>query len=232
MANSLMNYNWQEDHVQPEIESANTFVTSESHVLAFGPPELRQVVAGTNANLSAFDIPVVLAGVVENYSVANGQQVVKIFEVGSVRSYTIAARADGQVSLNRVLLNNQSLLRMMYAAYRDKRGRFNALIPSNSPGVQVIDVGNSLPGTVNSNGLGTNDFFFNMQNPIFRAPFGGMIFFKSANNQSYSAMYFENSLVTSHGIASSSSGVVLQEAAAFRYDRMVPVNVRALSLTA
>jgi len=232
MATSLLGFNWQEENVQPEIKNASGFITSESHVLGFAPPRLSQIVAGINPTLSAFDIPVVLGGVVENYSVANGQQVIKIYEIGSVRSYLLAARADGQISLNRVLLNNQSLMRMMYAAYKDSRGRFNALIGNSSPGVQTIDVGNSLPGTVNTNGNGTNDFFFDMQNPIFRAPFGTMIFMKSADNKPYSAMFFEDCLISSHGFASSSSGVVIQEAASMRFGRAVPVNVRALAVAA
>jgi hypothetical protein len=116
---------------------------------------------------------------------------------------------------------------MMYAAYRSSTGSFKALIPPQSPGIQTVDVGSSMPGTVND---GTNDFFFAMQSPLFKNSFGAMIFMKDAANKVYSAAYFENCLVASHGFAASSSGVIVQEAASFRYDRILPVNVRSLTL--
>jgi hypothetical protein len=229
-ANSLLNFNFGEEHVQPAIKNADGFITSESQVIGFGPPTVDQIVAGSGLaqTLNAFDIPVVLAGVVENYSWAQGQQVIKIYEIGSVLSYTIASRADGQVSLNRVLLNNQSLMRMMYAAYGATNGTFKPLIGVGSPGVQLIDAGNTLPGTVNPDDDGNRDFFFNMNHPLFRNTFGSIIFLEDTKKRAYGAVYFENSLVSSHGIAVSSGGLIVQEAAAFRYTRAVPVRVSGL----
>jgi len=229
-ANSLLTFNYTEQNVQPAIKNASGFITSESQVIGFGPPTVDQVVSGSafSQTANAFDIPVVLAGVVENYSWAQGQQVIKIYEIGSVLSYVIASRADGQVSLNRVLLNNQSLMRMMYAAYGAKNGTFKPLIGTNSPGIQLIDSGNTLPGTVNPDDDGNRDFFFNMNHALFRNTFGSIIFLEDTKKQAYGAVYFENCLVSSHGIAVSSGGLIVQEAAAFRYTRAQPVRVSGL----
>lgn len=229
-ANSLLSFDWRESHVQPAIQNANGFITSESQVIGFGPPTVSQIVTGSAGalNANAFDIPVVLAGVVENYSWAQGQQVIKIYEIGSVLAYDIASRADGQVSLNRVLLNNQSLLRMMYAAYGARNGTFKPLIGTSSPGVQIIDSGNSLPGTVNPDDDGNRDFFFNMNHPLFRNTFGSIVFLEDVQKRAYGAVYFENCLVSSHGIAVSSGGLIVQEAAAFRYTIAKPVRISGL----
>lgn len=225
---TLLGFNWQEQHVESNIQNASGFITSESHAAFACPPTLASLISGAAGSGAAFDIPAVSIGLVENYSVAEGQQVVKIYEIGSVRSYLLAARADGQVSLNRVLLKDNSLLRHLYAAFRDKNGKFNAMIGNSAPGVQVVDVGGTVPGTVNPAGNGKDDFFFGLHNPLFKNPFGFMIFMKSQANDFYSAQFFENCLVSSHGFASSSSGVVVQEAAAFRYDRMLGMNIRAI----
>lgn len=228
MNQTLLGANWQEDHVQPAIKNADGFVTSESHGCYAGPPTLSSIIAGGSTGASAFDMPVVSIGLVENYSIAEGQQVIKIYEIGSTRSYLVASRADGQISLNRVLLRDNSLMRHLYAAYKDKNGKFNSMIGDSNPGVQTADVGRSPPGTVDPAGNGKSDFFFGLHNPLFKRPFGFMIFMQSQTNDFYSAQYYENCLITSHGYASSSAGVIVQEAAAMRYDRVVPVNIKAI----
>lgn len=224
----LFGWNFKDQHVQPSI-SEQSYITSESQLIAFGPPNLSDLAsapAGTVPETDSRTIAVVPAGLVENFSVAQGQQVIKLYEIGSVRSYILGARADGQISLNRVLYNGESLMRMMYAAYKAKNGLFQALTGNSAPGVREIDVGTIAPGTVNAAGQSGHDFFFNMQNVLFRQQFGTLLFMKDQSGTPYSGMYFESCMIASHGFGTSSAGIVVQEAAGLRFDRMLPINVR------
>ena len=50
------------------------------------------------------------------------RQFSRIFEIGSERSYFIGGRTVGQLGLSRVYYHGASLLRVLYAYYKDDQG--------------------------------------------------------------------------------------------------------------
>lgn len=231
----LYNWDFRDKHVQSSIERDGSYISSESQLIAFGPPYLSDMVTalgGTVTEADARTIPVAPCGLVENFSFSQAQQLMKIFEIGSSRSYTLGGRSDGNLSFSRILYHGPSALRMVYAAYRAKNGAFNALVGNGAPGVRAIDIGSTPPGTVNAGGEPDHDYFFNLQNILFRQPVGGMLFMKSLDGKGYAGLYFEDSLVGSYASGTSSAGIVVQEQVAMRFDRIVPMQVRFTSLPA
>jgi hypothetical protein len=229
MANSLFNWDFRSRHVQPDIEEEDA-ITSESTLVAFGPSSLQAVAAGISgaaATIDARSVAIAPAGVVENFTVSLGQQVIKLYEIGSSRAYMIGGRSDGQLSVARGLFNGPNLPRLMYAAFKDKSAAgFKPIVEANAPGVRTVDTGDIPPGTINAGGRPTHDFFANFQNPLFRIPFGTLMFMKDQAGRSYTGFYFESCLIATYGMGTSASGLAIQEAVGLRFDRALPVNVR------
>lgn len=226
---SIFNWDFRSRHVQPELEDDDA-ITSESTLIAFGPSSLSAIAAGiggTGNTLDARSVAIAPAGLVENFTVSLGQQVIKMYEIGSSRAYMIAGRSDGQISIARGLFNGPNLPRMMYASFRDARtGGFQPLVEANAPGVKSVNIGTVEPGTTNAGGLPTHDFFMNLQSNLFKIPFGTLMFMEDQARRAYTGFYFESCLLATYGMGTSAAGLAIQEAVGMRFDRAVPVNVR------
>lgn len=225
----MNNWNFRDNHVQPSLEKEGSYISSESQLIAFGPPylaDLTSTTLGTVAEADARTVPVAPCGLVENFSYSQAQQLMKIFEIGSSRSYTLGGRSDGNLSFSRVLYHGPSALRMVYSSYRAKNGSFDALVGNGAPGVRTVDTGNTPPGTVGAGGDSDHDYFFNMQNALFRQPVGCLLFMKSQDGKGYAGLYFEDALVGSYATGTSSAGIIVQEQVGMRFDRIAPMKVR------
>ena len=224
----LSGWSFQDKNVQPAIDKEK-FISFESSLVAFGPSTLAALAASSTGTIPETDsrtIAVYPTGLVENMTYGGAQSVQKIFEIGSVRSYLVAGRPDGQVSLSRVLFHGPSLMRSVYASFKDKNGLYQSLTGNTAPGVKTISGGNTGPGTVNAGGEPDTDFFFNIQHPIFRTPFGMMVVFKDVQNNPYSSIYFETCLANTHGFGVTAGTVMVMESTSFTFERALPVNVR------
>lgn len=224
----LAGWSFQDTHVQPEIKK-DAYLSFESALVSFGPALVSDLAASATGLIPETDsrsIAVYPTGLIENLTYGGGQAVQKIFEIGSVRSYLVAGRPDGQVSLSKVLFHGPSLMRSMYASYKDSKGLYQSLVGNTAPGVKSVSGGNIAPGTVNAGGQPDHDFFFNLQHPLFRRPFGMLLYLKDVTNVPYSGIYFETAIPNAHGFGLTAGTVMMLESASFSFDRMMPINVR------
>jgi hypothetical protein len=230
----LANWRFKDEHVQPAIDQKK-FISFESTVICFGPALLSSLAAastpGLIPNTDSRTIAVYPAGLIESFQVGQGQSVAKLYEVGSVRSYLFAGRPDGNASFSRVLYHGPSALRSAYAAFRDRTGLYSSLTGNTAPGVEIINGGNIAPGTVNANNQPDHDFWFNLQNIVFRNPFGILVYMKDTSGTPYAGLYFETCMITTHGFGISAGMVSIMEQVSMNFERISPVNVRFVGAT-
>ena len=110
---SLNNWNFNTDHVQQDLKGGQ-FASAETTLVAAGPPRLQQASSGAGSTGTVYPI-----GLLENISISQSKQLQRLFEIGSSRSYFIPGRVVGSVSLGRVFYYGPSLLRVIYAYYRN-----------------------------------------------------------------------------------------------------------------
>lgn len=233
---SLNNWNFSTDHVE-EGYAGGQFASAETTLVAAGPPRLSTASGGAGATGTVYPI-----GLLENIGISQSKQLQRIFEIGSSRSYFIPGRVIGSVSLGRVFYYGPSLLRVIYAYYKN-----------DSDGV---DIGTSAPGTLVDQGgpnerrdpnallldlnavsaasthnvkqsPGDDYFFINLASDMFNQAAGLAVYFKDSNNNLIGAMYLEDCFVQGHQISVSSGSVLIMEGATMQFDRALPIRVTA-----
>lgn len=207
------------------------YVSGAFTLLAAGPPRL----AGINVDPTAdplsgspsteFALPI---GVVQNVSLSHNRQFSRLWELGSERSYFISGRTMGQISLSRLMYHGPSLLRMMYAYYQDN-------IPATMvPAVFGSGFGGAFQGVANKHDViippGYENIFMNLASDLFSQPVGLLMYLKDNNEASMAAAYFEHCVIPSHNIGTDAQGVVVQESVSVQFERLVPIDVDAVSL--
>ena len=90
-------------------------------MIAAGPPRLSAlsgVAEGDESEVSLdnFAFPI---GVVQSFNLGQNSQIMRLFEIGSERSYFIRGRTMGQIGLGRIMYHGPSLLRVLYAYLKD-----------------------------------------------------------------------------------------------------------------
>jgi len=205
------------------------FLNAGYTLIAAGPPRLANL-GGSTATAAALSSgkanQVVLPiGVLQNFNLSHNRTFSRIFEIGSERSYFIAGRTVGQLSLSRVMYHGPSLLRMLYAYYQD-------LIPPTVIQPVFANVGAATVANPHDVKIppGYNNLFLNLASDLFAQPFGMLMFVRDSNNDTVGAVYLEAANVPQHTWASDSQGTIIQESAGVQFERVVPVAVAALKL--
>lgn len=241
-------------HVEANIRTGR-YINAETALIFVGPPRVTdlggidnhissvndargQVGGDTFGAVEAGDAlyPV---GLVEAFSMQQFQNVQKMFEIGSRRSYQAGGRVQVTGSIGRVMFNGPSLLRVLYAYYpaviASANGKF--LGPDAQPdsltkqamkgeGAKAaypsifFEAGafTSLQGEA-----GRHSFFINLMSELFSHPFGMGIVFRDNQNRNYGSFYCEDCMITTHSLAISSSSTLITEAVNFQCDAAVPM---------
>lgn len=217
-----------ERFVQPELPES-TYLSGAFTMLAAGPPRLANMGGGAAAAISLgaagmnWAYPI---GVLQGFNIGQNKQVSRFFELGSQRSYFIAGRTMGSISLNRVMYHGPSLLRIMYAYYQD-------ILPSVT--VAPLFTNPAIASLTNMKDIkippGYENIFMNLASDLFDQPIGILMYFKDTNEQTVAAMYAEACYIANHGLSVDSSSLVMQENAALQYERLVPVSTGNLVST-
>jgi hypothetical protein len=205
------------------------FITSEQILLAAGPPRLAQVggaiAAGAELTTNQSSVPSFAypIGAVKSFSVSQSMNLMRFFEVGSIRSYFIPGKRIGQLSLGRVLFHGPSMLRVLYAYYQDLLPPtvIQSLYPSNA----VIKNPHNVILSP-----GSNNMYINLMSDLFSQPFGMLMYIRDSNEAVYGASYFEQCYVPNYSTGFDAQGIVVQENCGIQYERIVPVGVAALDL--
>ena len=227
---SFSNWDFYNYHVQQDLKGGQ-FVSAESTLVAAGPPQISQTSGGGTTG-GIYPI-----GLLESVGLQQSKQLQRIFEIGSSRSYFIPGRAIGSISIGRTFYFGPSLLRVLYAYYRnDSNGITFGTGAAGSTltvdGVEVPDPEAVLLDVVPQDSLhnlrrtpGEDYFFVDLASDLFAQPTGMAIYFKDANGTSVGAMYLEFCHVQGHQMSISSGSVLIMEGSSLQYDRIVPIKV-------
>lgn len=223
------------DHVQSDFVNGQ-FASAETTLVAAGPPRLQQASAGGGTTGTVYPI-----GLLENIGISQSKQIQRIFEIGSSRSYFIPGRVIGSVSLGRVFYYGPSLLRVIYAYYKNEdngilignadRGVIDAGTEDErqNPNQELISLEAISTSSLHKVQMSPGDdyFFINLASDMFNQPTGLAVYFKDSNNNLIGAMYLEDCMVQGHQMSVSSGSVLIMEGATLQFDRVVPIRVTA-----
>jgi len=228
------NWDFSNYHVQQELQGGQ-FVSAETSLIAAGPPEI----GGTSAysQVPATSVGSVYPiGLLENAGLSQSKQLQKIFEIGSSRSYFIPGRVIGSVSLGRTFYYGPSLLRVMYAYYKNTEGdvQIGTVDPTTlitledgstavSPLARLLDRGDTFHKVRQS--PGEDHFYVNLASDLFNQSTGLAFYFKDANFNNVGAFYLEHVYIQGHQFSVSSGSVLIMEGVSAQYDRIVPIQL-------
>ena len=227
---SFSNWDFYNFHVQQDLIGGQ-FVSAESSLVAAGPPTVSQTQGG-GTNGGVYPI-----GLLESMGLQQSKQLQRIFEIGSTRSYFVPGRVIGSISLGRTFYFGPSLLRVLYAYYRNDTNNIN--IGTDPVGSTIVVDGITIPdpaailldvvpqGTLHQlqRTPGDDYFFIDLASDLFNQPTGMAVYFKDQNAISVGALYLENCYVQGHQMSISSGSVLVMEGASLQYDRIVPIKV-------
>lgn len=208
-----------------------TYATAGFTMLAAGPPRLANIggaaaiagsVSGTGQAANQIVLPI---GIVQQFNLSHTRNFSRIFEIGSERSYFIAGRTVGQIGLGRIYYHGASLLRILYAYYKDVLGptQFDYMFPNAGYAAMKNPHDVQIPA-------GYDNIFINLASDLFAQPIGLLMYVRDVNLAVLGAMYFEACYIPNHTWATDSQGVLIQENVSVQFERAVPVNVAAVSL--
>jgi len=205
------------------------FVTGALTLIAAGPPRLAQMGGSLQSAAGAIDgeaadivFPI---GVTQNINHSQNKSFMRIWELGSERSYFIGGRTVGQLALSRVFYHGASLLRVLYAYYKDERGRIQ--VPWMFQNQGALNMMNEHDVIVPP---GYENLFLNLASDLFNQPIGLLIYMKDSNIKTMGAIYLEGCYIPNHTWATDAQGTIVQETVAVQYERVMPVNVSAVTL--
>lgn len=207
------------------------YVNASYMMLAAGPPRIAniggaasfaQALSGNGQSANQIVLPI---GILQNFSLNQNRQFARIFEIGSERSYFISGRTIGQLALGRVYYHGASLLRILYAYYRDDIGP--TVVPSMWPNAGAASQANPHDVIVPP---GYENLYVNLGSDLFSQPIGMLMYIRDVNQDAIGACYFEASVVPNHALATDSQGVLFQENVGIQFERIVPVSISALTL--
>lgn len=242
---SFNNWNFHNHHVQEEL-LAGEFVSAETTLIAAGPPRLTDITGGPGADDSTIDTQpegdmVFPIGVLENIGLSQSKQLQRIFEIGSSRSYFIPGRTIGSVTIGRVLYHGPSLLKVLYAHY--KQGSSDAAFQLMNEGKgATINVGGVDVPSPNATLLelpelqaelhrikfnpGFDDLWLNLASDIFNQPTGIAIYFRNQLDMTVGAIYLEECYIQGHQMSISSGSVLIMEGASLQFDQVRPIRMQ------
>jgi hypothetical protein len=203
------------------------FASGAFTMIAAGPPRLANVL-GTDfvegQVASALAQPI---GLIQNMSLSHNKAFSRIFELGSERSYHVAGRTQGSISLSRIYYHGPSLLRMLYAYYSDPE--LPVLVPAFTSLSALSQVANPNPHNVKIR-PGFNNLYLNLMSDLFSQPIGLLIKTVDSNEDTIGAVYAEACYIPNHSFSVDANGLVVQESVGVQFERIVPVRVTALDL--
>lgn len=147
-------------------------------------------------------------GLVDNIAYQQNAQLMRLFEVGSNRSFFTRGKTAPVISMSKVLADQANILNALSAAaYRPL----------------VADAGLSAPA---ANG---SDIMMNLDSEFFAVPFGLMLIMKTRGGGSdgygkvLAAVYLEYCMFEGYSFQIASQQPVIAENIQIQYDRVVPV---------
>ena len=239
---SYSNWDFHNYHIQQDVRGGQ-FVSAASTLIGAGPPRLSFPPAPqgstTPAVQGASTVAVYPIGLLESVGLQQNRQLQQIFEVGSSRSYFIPGRTIGALSVGRTFYYGPSLLKVLYAYYKQAA---TATIPVGSkasttaalkvdgqdmPDPQAALLDGADPATLHTlkRSPGEDHFYIDLASDLFAQPTGLAIYFKDQNTTTVGAFYLEDAYVQGHQMSISSGSVMIMEGVSMMYDKIAPIKM-------
>lgn len=240
---SFNNWDFHNHHVQSELLGGE-FISAETTLIAAGPPRLSDVTTSGTPGSTDVTIDsqaegdnVFPIGVLENVGLSQSKQMQRIFEIGSTRSYFVPGRVVGSLTLGRVLYHGPSLMKVLYAHYKQTRGAFTLLdgaktivengIEIPNPNAQMLSLPElQLQLSRIKHTPGYDDLWLNLASDIFNQPTGLAIYFRNQMDVSVGAIYLEECYIQGHQMSISSGSVLVMEGVSVQFDNMRPIRMQ------
>jgi len=227
---SISNWDFFNRNVQSGLLEGR-FMNAAFTLVAAGPPRLSAILSpggSEGINLGDIAYPV---GVLQSMNIGQNSQIMRLWEIGSERSYFIRGRTVGQVGLGRVMYHGPSLLRVLYAYLKSETGtaKFDQLY------VNDANAKLNTSGTAESKEKfvlppGYQNLWIDLASDVFSQPIGLLFMLRDSNEDTVGAFYLEYCMITNHGLTTDAGGTILTENAALLYERIVPIDVQAVAL--
>lgn len=231
---SYSNWEFHNQRVQQEVKGGQ-FVSAETTLIAAGPPSLSQP-DRFNEGATTDGVTTYPIGLLESFGLQQNRQLQRIFEIGSSRSYFIPGRTIGSISLGRTFYYGPSLLRVLYAYYKNTENNIEignkvlgAVVTVDGyevpdPKAALLDVGGAAFHKVFRN-PGEDYFFIDLASDLFAQPTGMAVYFKDMNDISVGAFYLQECFVQGHQLSINSGSVLIMEGAQLQYDQLIPIAI-------
>jgi hypothetical protein len=229
MAGPFESWNPMNHYVQNGLADGR-FMAGGLTLLAAGPPRLQQLGArastvGLEASTTGQSDIVYPIGITQNVNLQQNKQFMRVWELGSERSYWIGGRTTGNIALSRVFYDGASLLRILYAYYQDLVG--DVQVPWMYPNIGANNMPNPHDVIVPP---GYENLFINLASDMFNQPIGILVYMRNSNLDTVGAVYLEACVIPNHSFATDAQGTIVQESVGMQYERAVPVNVGGVNL--
>jgi hypothetical protein len=226
----LSNWSPYKAHVQGGLREGN-YLNGQFILICAGPPFFSDM--GGAATSTVYPI-----GLTQNVALSQNKAISRIFEIGSDRSYFIAGRSVGQLSLGRVVYHGPSLLRCLYASYSSPGGdgsyAIDPLVSGVNTAATIMDGATPAKSSGVRHGIrippGYDNMFLNLASDLFSQPIGLYLVFKDNEKRTVGSIYLDQCYVPTHSIAVDAQGLIVQESVGIQYERMVPVKTTDISL--
>ncbi len=197
---------------QKNVQSGLTegrYMNAAFTMIAAGPPRLEALGTETLDLASGTDVAYPI-GVVQNFNMGQSSQIMRLFEIGSERSYFMRGRTMGTIGLGRIMYHGPSLLRVLYAyssgEYANKETFSSLYLNNYNANLNTSGLANSKKEYGMPAGANDGNIWIDLASDVFSQPIGLMIYMKDSNNDTVGAFYFENCQITNHGFAADSGG--------------------------
>ena len=211
-----------ENRIQSGLKDGQ-FVNAVYTRLASGPPRLSQIggiqAASTLTNTAPQTIVYGL-GLIQNIGLTSSTNFAQVFEVGSNRSLYIAGRTVHGLNFGSVYYHGPSLMRRVYAYYKDEEGPVT--VPPLFPNVGAENMINEHDVIIPP---GFDNLFWNLGSDLFWQPIGFLLYQADSNEDAVGAIYLEGAVVPNWSMGTDSQGVIVQEQVSVNFERSMPVAV-------
>lgn len=211
-----LNWDWKKEYMAPlngdyGLERFSQLSAAPDSTAIFGGPARFSGLGGSPASRLT---PI---GLVSNLSVASGVGVVRLFEIGSNRSFFTRGKAAPSLQFGRMLADQQNLISVLLK---------NSV--ANGSGIGLNAAGTAAAGPSGAN----SSVMMNLDSEYTNVPFGILLVLKTkgdpeggSRGKVLSAIYLESCFMEGYGFSVDATAPVIQEGISIQFDRIVPVAI-------
>lgn len=188
------------------------FISAETMLIAAGPAKISGDAGGgltaqvSSATGGVFSQVIPIAGL-EAAAIRQQNQLQRLFEIGSKRSYFVPGRTLGSVSLDHVVYFGKNLLRLMYET---------VYMGAEGPG----------PGQWEDDPGADERFWINLTSQVFNRPIGLAFYMINQDYTPYGAFYCEDCYLDNHAMGVRAGAIIVSESSTVQFDRVVPIQMQ------